>query len=164
MNPDLSNTGLQFYVSLDGSDASDGSAPFHEEGTNIGPWKTLSHALSQIRKQRSNNPGPENEATINILAGTHYQSSKLKLDPRDSYLTIQAFNDDPVSISGGQPLISDEWTEQNQIKTATFPFNSCGEIFMGKDRLLPARSPNTDWGFNRNVARGQAHHIKVNVK
>ena len=99
-------SGLEFFVSVDGSDSWDGTSPDIPGGTNIaGPWKTLSHALSEIRKQRPSNPGPENQATINVLSGIHYQKSTLEFDKRESYLTIQAYDDEmPVTISGGQSL------------------------------------------------------------
>ena len=75
-----------------------------------GPWKTLSHAISEIREQRPSNPGPENRATINILTGIHYLSETLELSKRDSYLTIQAFNDEmPVTISGGRAMTAVEF-------------------------------------------------------
>ena len=124
----------------------------------------MSHAISEIRKQRPSNPGPENQATINILTGIHYLSETLELSKRDSYLTIQAFNDGmPVTISGGQPLNNplNGWKTDGKIRSGRFPFSSCGEIFMGRNRLLPARSPNVAWGFNMNVATGDYHYITV---
>ena len=69
------------------------------------------------------NVGPENQATINILSGIHYQSETLQLNKRDSYLTIQAFNDEmPVTISGGQPLDNSltGWKTNGRIRTARF--------------------------------------------
>ena len=42
-----------------------------------------------------------------------------------------------------------------------FPLSTCGEIFLGKNRLIPARSPNIEWGFNKNVASGEYHYINV---
>ena len=70
----------------------------------------MSHAISEIREQRPSNPGPENRATINILAGIHYLSETLELSKRDSYLTIQAFNDEmPVTISGGRAMTAVEF-------------------------------------------------------
>ena len=120
-----SESGLEFFVSVDGSDSWDGTSPDIPGGTNIaGPWKTLSHALSEIRKQRPSNPGPENQATINVLSGIHYQSSTLEFDKRESYLTIQAYDDEmPVTISGGQSLNNPigGWTIDGQVRTGIFP-------------------------------------------
>ena len=118
-------SGLEFFVSVDGSDSWDGTSPDIPGGTNIaGPWKTLSHALSEIRKQRPSNPGPENQATINVLSGIHYQESTLEFDNRESYLTIQAYDDEiPVTISGGQSLNNPigGWTIDGQVRTGIFP-------------------------------------------
>ena len=121
-----SGSGLEFFVSVDGSDSWDGTSPDIPGGTNIaGPWKTLSHALSEIRKQRPRpDPGPENQATINVLSGIHYQASTLEFDNRESYLTIQAYNDEmPVTISGGQSLSNPigGWTIDGQVRTGIFP-------------------------------------------
>ena len=58
----------QFYLGTEGSDNNDGKSPTHLNGTNSGPWKTLSHAITQIRRHRTN-PGPEDLATLNILTG-----------------------------------------------------------------------------------------------
>ena len=125
----------------------------------------MSHAISEIRKQRPSNPGSDNLAIINMLPGIHYQISTIRLDHRDSFLTIQAFNDEmAVTISGGQPLNNPKgkkWTIDGEVRTATFPFTTCGEIFTGKNRLLPARDPNIEWGFNKNVASGEYHYITV---
>ena len=152
-------------LSIDGSDSWDGTSPDIPGGTNIaGPWKTLSHALSEIRKQRPWRPGPEDQATINVLSGIHYQKSMLTFDNRESYLTIQAYDDEmPVTISGGQSLNNPigGWTIDGQVRTGIFPLDTCGEILLGKNRLLPAKSPNVEWGFNKNVASGEYHYINV---
>ena len=59
----------QFYLGTEGSDDYDGKSPAHLDGTNSGPWATLSHAITQIRTHRPKNPGPEDLATLNILTG-----------------------------------------------------------------------------------------------
>ena len=78
-------------------------------------------------------------------------------------MTIKAYNDEPVTISGGVPLDNPvgEWVNDGQIRIASFALDNCGEIFQGKNRLLPARSPNVGWGFNKNVASGEYHYMKV---
>ena len=78
-------------------------------------------------------------------------------------MIIKAYNNEPVTISGGVPLDVPigEWVNEGQIRTASFALEKCGEIFQGKNRLLPARSPNVDWGFNKNVASGEYHYMKV---
>ena len=46
------NADLEFYVSVDGSDLWDGSAEANVDGSDVGPWKTLNHAVDEIRKAR----------------------------------------------------------------------------------------------------------------
>ena len=98
-----------------------------------------------------------------LLSGVYYQDSTIRLTGRDSYLTIKAYNDEPVTISGGILLNNpiNNWVIDGQIRTATFPLKSCGELFHGKNRLLPARSPNVEWGFNKNIASGEYNYMKV---
>ena len=61
--------GTQFYLATNGSDSWDGTSPVHQEGTNVGPWATLSQAILKIRNLRPNLPGPEDLATLNIISG-----------------------------------------------------------------------------------------------
>ena len=46
------NADYDFYVSVDGSDLWDGSAETNVDGSDVGPWKTLNHAVDEIRKAR----------------------------------------------------------------------------------------------------------------
>ena len=98
-----------------------------------------------------------------LSSGVYYQDSTIRLTGRDSYLTIKAYNDEPVTISGGILLDNpiNDWVIDGQIRTATFPLSSCGELFQGKNRLLPAKSPNVEWGSNKNIASGEYHYMKV---
>ena len=100
---------------------------------------------------------------LSSLSGVYYQDSTIRLTGRDSYLTIKAYNDEPVTISGGILLDNpiNDWVIDGQIRTATFPLSSCGELFQGKNRLLPAKSPNVQWGSNKNIASGEYHYMKV---
>ena len=100
-----------------------------------------------------------------LSSGVYYQDSTIRLTGRDSYLTIKAYNDEPVTISGGILLDNpiNDWVIDGQIRTATFPLSSCGELFQGKNRLLPAKSPNVEWGPNKNIASGEYHYMKVRL-
>ena len=106
-----------------------------------------------------------------LSSGVYYQNSTIRLTGKDSYLTIKAYNDDPVTISGGILLNNpiNNWVIDGQIRTATFPLETverCGELFHGKNRLLPARSPNVEWGFNKNIASGEKkeyNYMKVKL-
>ena len=66
---EVPSLGQQFYLGTEGSDTWDGTSPVHLDGTNSGPWATLSHAITQIRTHRPHKPGPEDLATLNILTG-----------------------------------------------------------------------------------------------
>ena len=150
-------------MSVSGSDAWDGSSPTHQAESKVGPWKTIKHAQYEIRKQRPEYPDKDSAAVLNLLSGVYYQSEPIYLDHHESFLTIKAFNDDPVTISGGQVLEPDEgWIQEDTIKTAFFKdTTSCGELFVGDLRLLPARDPDLpSWDFNMNTAGEPYHHVK----
>ena len=66
-------------------------------------------------------------------SGVYYQNSTIRLTGKDSYLTIKAYNDDPVTISGGILLNNpiNNWVIDGQIRTATFPLETverCGPV------------------------------------
>ena len=87
-----------------------------------------------------------------------YQS-QINITSRDSYLDIVSYLDDEVSISGGYQLPESSWESDGNVKKAIFEGTCSNEAFQGKYRLIPARSPNTDWGFNMNVAKAPYHYI-----
>ena len=62
-------------------------------------------------------------------------------------------------MSGGYQLSESLWTSNGDIKTRIFDGTCPFEAFQGKYRLLPARSPNTDFGFNQNIAKAPYHYI-----
>ena len=82
-----------YFVSMEGSNSGD--------GTLAHPWLTIEQAIKQLRKIRPKNPGPDNHVTLNIMGGTYFQSKRLILNSRDSYLNIVSYNKEEVSISGG---------------------------------------------------------------
>ena len=53
----------------------------HAEGTDVGPWQTLSHALVELRKLRPNPPNADSHVTIYLLPGTHYLPSTVRDHP-----------------------------------------------------------------------------------
>ena len=53
------------------------------------------------------------------------------------------------------------YNQRSNFSSALISLSTCGEIFLGKNRLIPARSPNIEWGFNKNVASGEYHYINV---
>ena len=157
----ISGQDLEFFVSNnDGSDSWDGSSETNVDGSNVGPWRTLGHAIEEIRKIRPNPPTATDYATISMLPGKYFLSSRIDMDMRDSYMTIRALYDEETAISGGL-VLNGEWTEEGGgIRTTTFQ-GSCGEAFVGTFRLFPARKPNLgDIGYNMNIALPPYNTIK----
>ena len=145
----------EYYVSVKGSDEWDGTLPENIPSTKTGPWRTVKHAITQLRKLRPSYPGPEDETTIYIKEGIYYQPETLWLDHRESFLNIAAYNNEVVSISGGYPLTpqNSNWNKEGEIIHAEFIGSCPSEAFYENYRLLPARGPNTDWGLNMNIAK-----------
>ena len=156
----VSGQGLEFYVSNDdGSDSWDGTSESNVDGSDNGPWKTLDHAIREIRKIRPNPPTASDAVTISMLPGKYFLSSRLDMDERDSYTTIKALYDEETAISGGV-VLNGEWSEDGEIKSTTFQ-GPCGEAFVDTFRLFPAREPNLpDIGYNKNIALPPYHTVK----
>ena len=87
----------EFFVSVDGSDLWDGTSESNVDGSDVGPWQTLNHAVEEVRKARPNPPTSESRATINLLQGTHFLSSTVELYNMDSFLTIKALHQERYS-------------------------------------------------------------------
>ena len=92
----------EFFVSVDGSDLWDGTSDSHVEGTNVGPWQTLNHAVDEMRKVRPSPPTPDSRAIVNFLKGTHFLTDTVELYNMDSFLTIKALNQGLNSIESQQ--------------------------------------------------------------
>ena len=60
-------------------------------------------------------------------------------------------------VSGGQLLDSPVSREGGAVRWGGA--GECGPVWAGRQRLLPARSPNTEWGWNRNTARPPWHSV-----
>ena len=133
--------GNQYFVSVDGSDSWDGTGKWHINNSDTGPWKTLNHAINKLRKIRPNPPTTDSHVTITLLPGTHFLTSTVSMGPRDSYITIKALDGEDVAVSGGLVLDGDWTEEEGGIRTTTFQ-GSCGEAYVGAQRLVPARSTN----------------------
>ncbi|XP_022320151.2 uncharacterized protein LOC111122626 isoform X1 [Crassostrea virginica] len=84
------------YVSNHGSDHNDGHDVHH-------PVQTIGKALSKLTLPAYAN----RDVTINIMQGTYDMDSTLHIDHRSSNtLTIQAYNDDEVHVTGGKQIPS----------------------------------------------------------
>ena len=152
---------LEFYVSVDGSDSWDGTSESNIDGSDVGPWQTLNHAFDELRQIRPNPPTAETHATIFLLPGSHFLTSTIQADGRDSHLTIKSlYEDENVAVSGGL-LLNGEWSEEDGgIRTTTFQ-GPCGEGYIRDHRLVPARSPNLiDFGPNTNMIQAPYNIIK----
>ena len=51
---------------------------------------------------RPNPPGADSHATLVLLPGTHYVTSKISMNQRDSHIVIKSLNSDEVALSGGE--------------------------------------------------------------
>ena len=115
----VSGQSLEFFVSNDGSDSWDGTSETNVDGSDVGPWKTLHHAVEEIRRLRPNPPTSDDHAIISVLPGKHVLPSELDLNERDSHLTIRALYDEETAISGALYL-NGEWTQDGDVMTTTF--------------------------------------------
>ena len=143
----------EYFVSLSGSDGEDVS------GSLDYPWRTLEHAVGEVRQIRPNPPTAEDMVYITLREGIYYLPSTIALNQRDSHLAIRNYHGEEVAISGGLPLDLD-WQRQDGVISGTFP-GVCGDAYYGDYRLLKARSPNiAEWGRNQNTGKGPYHYIK----
>ena len=85
-----------YFVSTLGDDTWDGTSQEHIEDTDIGPWRTLGHAVQRLRQIRPNPPTADSRANIILLPGTHFLSSTVSLGTRDSYLTVRSLDREEV--------------------------------------------------------------------
>ena len=107
----VSGQTLEFFVSNDGSDSWDGTSETNVDGSDVGPWKTLHHAVEEIRQMRPNPPtSADDHVILSVLPGKHVLPSELDLNERDSHLTIRALYDEETAISGAMYLNGD-WTQ-----------------------------------------------------
>ena len=50
---------FEFYVDVNGSDSWDGSSASNVDGTDVGPWRTLNHAVEEVRLLRPSPPSSD---------------------------------------------------------------------------------------------------------
>ena len=102
----------EYYISIEGSDEWDGTASENIPFTNTGPWLTIQNAITQLKNIRGYNPGPEDHVTVNIMSGTYYQESTVKLAIHDSYIDFVSTND--AIISAGYSA-NFTWNKQGNV-------------------------------------------------
>lgn len=94
-----------FYVSVNGSDASDGSLSH--------PFATLPRAIQATRAARPSPPS-QGTACVVLRGGVHVLAATVELGAGDSGLIITGFaGDAPAWISGGVPLRGLAWQAYN---------------------------------------------------
>ena len=90
---------LQFFVSTSGNDSNPGSIN--------APVKSLEQALRLYRLLAR----PGSRGVMYLRAGTFYLKETLELGPEDSGLTITAYQDEKVTVSGGRSYEFATWKE-----------------------------------------------------
>ena len=104
---------LEFYVDVYGSDSWDGTSESNVDGSDVGPWRTLNHAIEEVRQVRPSPPSSDSRVTILMLPGVYFLPSTIVMDERDSFIEIRSlYEDETVAVSGGTAL-NGEWTEED---------------------------------------------------
>ena len=127
-------------------------------GSETQPWASLAFAISRLREIRNweDPPGPNNTAIIVMREGTYYLQDRVRLDTRDSYLTITSQGED-VKVSGG--LVVDVAWQHGDILHGEYE-GECGELYYGDYRMMKARSPNiAQPGLNKHFGTGPFHTV-----
>ena len=144
----------QYFVSAS-SGCDDPAVP----GSETQPWRSLPYAISRLREIRNwqSPAGPNNTASIVMRAGTYYLQDRVRLDSRDSYLTITSQGED-VKLSGGR-VLDVAWHQEGDILHGEYE-GECGELYYGDYRMMKARSPNiAQPGVNKHFATGPFHTV-----
>jgi hypothetical protein len=95
---------ITIYVATTGDDSA--------AGTIDAPLLTLHAAIGVVRKHRgvaAAAPSASSAATVLLRAGTYALAEPLQLQHVDSFLTISAYNDEAVTLSGATPLDGLVW-------------------------------------------------------
>ena len=132
------------YVATNGSDSNPGSLQQ--------PFATLVRAQSAVRQALTSDTGPVN---VWLRGGTYYLSQTLSFDVADSAtpsspVTYSAYQNEAVTISGGQALRPTWSTYSGSILVATIGTGlSFDQLFLNGQRQILARYPN----YQPNVAQ-----------
>lgn len=93
-------SGYVYYVATDGKDSADGSID--------APFRTIERARTAVRELREQ--GIDDNATIYLRGGEYFRFKSFKLTEKDYNMTISAYGDEAVSITGGKGISSDKIT------------------------------------------------------
>lgn len=125
---------VTFYVAPNGSDAN--------KGTLQKPFKTLSKALWSAQRVKGQ------KATVQLRKGTYYLAKTLVINALESTfesLEITGYKNEPVFISGGQPLQLAWKPSLNGIYQAAVPSNiEFEQLYINGLKQPLARYPNYD--------------------
>ena len=60
---------LEFYVDVYGSDSWDGTSEINVDGSDVGPWRTLNHAVEEVRRLRPSSPPlpPTSDSRVTVF-------------------------------------------------------------------------------------------------
>lgn len=128
------NGSPQIYVSSDGSDQNDGSIN--------APYLSAKRALEEVRKNKAK--FPKKNFVINLREGSYRINESLALDSLMSGITIQAYNDEKVVLSGGVSISPELITQSDTHYSIDTPQGTVWKVNL-KDADI------TDFGKLRNV-------------
>eukprot|EP01084_Bolivina_argentea_P237330 398876_1 len=113
-----------FYVDpTNGKDSNDGS--------QTAPFLTIQRGIQATRTQRTGNELCE----LNLMSGTFYLNETIELTDIDSFLTIQNFNGNEVTISGGIQLQFDgTWNLYNYTEIGWKNYSNMNAVFGRADQ------------------------------
>lgn len=108
----------------------------HAKGTPAQPLRTIEKALAYAKGKQT---------TILLRKGTYYLDTTIVLNPSYSGLTIAAYNDEAVTISGGRKLFLKWVLYKNGIYKASVPAGSSFErLYVNGHLQTLARYPDYD--------------------
>ena len=106
--PGSGSPSLEFFVSVDGSDAAVGTqaAPFAT------PMRGVLACRAATAATTANTADADAGCTVTLRAGTFYfADSPLELTAGDSGLTLRSFAGEVAELSGGEPITGLAWTK-----------------------------------------------------
>ncbi len=138
----------EFYVSLSGNDAA--------AGTKSAPFKTITQAQKAVRAVNSDMSG---DITVYLREGTYQLASTIRFTNADGgtnghYVNYQAYGDETVVITGGQPINGWELCDEaNNIWCAKGVDARFRQLYINGKKAIRARHPNIDNAGDHNFNR-----------
>ncbi|MFV0606764.1 MAG: right-handed parallel beta-helix repeat-containing protein [Niabella sp.] len=129
------NAQVSFFVDINGSNQNIGNAK--------SPFQTIAYAVDKALEQ-----GAGKEVVIELIKGKHLLQNTIVI-PSEKYklkkLTIRAYKNENVIVSGVQPLKLYWEVYKNGIYRAKLQLNKLPDCFFVNDEMMPmARYPNYD--------------------